>query len=88
MMLMGKNVPERNIIGNVTTFPITPAVSGFFVMVPTSMPNEQNIIGPRIRKGISQTVNVMLRAKQEDSYGNHEYEAEDSQGNVPHYFRG
>ncbi len=59
MMLMGKNVPERNIIGKVTMLPITPAVSGFFVTVPTSMPNAANSVGPRIRKGISQTVNVM-----------------------------
>jgi hypothetical protein len=57
---MGKNVPERNIMGKLMTFPITLAVSGFFVNVPTSMPIEEKSIGPRIKKGISHTVSVML----------------------------
>jgi hypothetical protein len=60
MMLMGRNVPARNIIGNVTMFPITPAVSGFLVTVPTSIPKEAKSVEPRTRKGTSQTVNVML----------------------------
>ena len=59
-MLIGKNVPDKNIIGNVIMLPITLAVSTLFVMVPTSMPREQNIIGPRMKKGTSQTVRVML----------------------------
>src|SRR4030067_1241135 len=60
MMLRGKNVPDRNIIGKVIMLPMTLAVSTLFVMVPTSMPREQNIIGPRIKNGMSQTVRVML----------------------------
>ena len=63
ILLMGKNVPARNIIGNVTMFPIIPAVSGFLVTVPTSMPNEEKSVGPKIRKGISQIVNVMCASK-------------------------
>src|SRR5450756_630424 len=63
MKLIGKKVPERNIIGKVTMFPITPAVSGFLVTVPTSMPREANSIGPKMRKGMSQTVKVMFAPK-------------------------
>jgi hypothetical protein len=56
--LIGKKVPERNIIGKVTTFPITPAVSGFFVTVPTSIPKDAKSIGPNTKNGMSQTVRV------------------------------
>src|SRR3989304_2762958 len=58
-MLMGKKVPERNIIGNVIMLPKTLALSMLFAKVPTNMPSEQNIIGPKIKNGISQTVSVM-----------------------------
>src|SRR5271157_373262 len=60
MMLIGKKVPERNIIGNVTMLPMTPAVSGFLVTVPTSMPSEAKSVGPISRKGMSQGVNAMF----------------------------
>ena len=63
IILMGKNVPERNIIGKVTMFPIIPAVSGFLVTIPTSMPNDAKSIGPKIRKGISQIVSVICAPK-------------------------
>lgn len=63
MTLIGKNVPDKNIIGKVITFPITLAVSTLFVNVPTNMPNEAKSIGPRTRNGISQTVNMMLAPK-------------------------
>src|SRR5664280_1916002 len=56
MLLMGKKVPARNIMGNVTMLPMTPAVSGFFVTVPTSIPSAAKSIGPRMRKGINQGV--------------------------------
>jgi hypothetical protein len=58
-MLIGKNVPDKNIIGNVIMLPSTLAVSTLFVIVPTSIPIEQNIIGPKMKNGISQTVSVM-----------------------------
>jgi hypothetical protein len=54
MALIGKKVPARNIMGKVTMLPTTPAVSGFFVTVPTSMPSAAKSIGPKIRKGNSQ----------------------------------
>ena len=60
MRLMGKNVPDKNIIGNVIMLPTTLAVSTLFVTVPTSMPSEQKSIGPRMKKGISQIVRVMF----------------------------
>jgi len=59
MRLMGKKVPDKNIIGNVIMLPTTLAVSVLFVTVPTSIPSEQNIIGPRIKNGMSQTIRVM-----------------------------
>ena len=77
MMLMGKNVPERNIMGKVTMLPMTPAVSGFFVTVPTSMPSEANSIGPKIRKGINQTVKVTCAPKAKMPTSNHKQEASD-----------
>src|SRR3989304_8227166 len=58
MMLMGKNVPERNIIGKVTMFPIMPAVSMLLVTVPTSMPSEAKSIGPKTKKGMSHNVKL------------------------------
>ena len=56
-------MPERNIIGNVTMLPITPAVSGLFVTVPTSIPRAAKSIGPKIRKGISPTDKVTCAPK-------------------------
>ena len=56
MLLIGKNVPARNIMGNVTMLPMTPAVSGFFVTVPTNMPSAAKSIGPKTKKGINQGV--------------------------------
>ena len=88
MMLIGKNVPERNIIGKVTMLPITPAVSGFLVTVPTNMPSDAKSIGPKMRKGISQAVNVTLCAESEDSHPDHEQKASDCQNDVPHYLGG
>ena len=54
---------ERNIIGKVTMLPMTPAVSGFLVTVPTSIPSAANSMGPKIRKGISQSVNATCAPK-------------------------
>ena len=56
-------MPARNIIGKVIMFPIIPAVSGFLVIVPTSIPSEAKSIGPKIRKGISQKVNSIWASK-------------------------
>lgn len=62
-MLIGKNVPAKNIIGKVTMLPMTPAVSGFLATEPTSIPSEANSVGPKIRKGISHGDSVMCAPK-------------------------
>ena len=46
---LGKKVPARNIIGKVIMFPIIPAVSGFLVIVPTIIPNEEKSIDARVK---------------------------------------
>jgi len=47
---MGKSVPTKYIIGNVTMFPIPFSISGFFVTVPTTVPNESKSVGFNRRK--------------------------------------
>ena len=46
-----KNVPERNIIGNVIRLPTTAADSTLLVRVPTSIPRETKKRGPITRNG-------------------------------------
>jgi len=45
-------------MGNVTMLPMTPAVSGFLVTVPTNIPSAAKSIGPKIRNGSNQGVNI------------------------------
>src|SRR4030067_3251352 len=63
MRLIGKNVPERNIIGKVMTCPTTLAVSVLLVTVPTSMPTEEKSIGPRTRNSMSHSDSAMCAPK-------------------------
>src|SRR5712692_3540569 len=51
IVLTGKKVPDRNIIGNVIRFPTTAADSTLFVTVPTSIPRETKKSGPITRNG-------------------------------------
>src|SRR5579872_4144717 len=52
MRLIGKKVPERNIMGKVMMFPMTPADSTLFVTIPTSIPRETKKSGPTIKNGM------------------------------------
>ncbi len=63
MVLTGKNVPERNIMGNVMRLPTTAADSTLVETVPTSIPRETNMNGPSRRNGMTHGVKVMCAPK-------------------------
>ena len=86
MLLIGKKVPARNIIGKVTMLPMTPAVSGFLVTVPTSIPSAAKSIGPKIRKGSSQMDRCHVGSEGEDANSDHQQETSEAQEDVEEYF--
>ena len=59
MILIGKKVPERNIIGKVITFATTLSVSTLFATVPTSILREEKNMGPKIRVNYPKKVRAL-----------------------------